>query len=139
MSDNSYYVEGLYYTTLEDVLSDGWPEDQIVEVWDQSKNKIISRPAIAELRRTLQPAPAAQLRRVVAVANESYAERTPSGGVRYALALITEDEPGWSLGGWYSDLQEAQDAADSYNRVAGHSRDTVLDVQVSSMRAGRVR
>jgi hypothetical protein len=128
---DTYYVEGIHYSNKDDLLSDGWAEDKKVNVYAPGGAE--SATTIRELRTSVVP------RRVVAVANESYSERMPSGSVQYAVALITEDEPGWSAGGWWSTLEDAEDSAKSFNAVAGHSRDTVLDVQVSSMRVSRTR
>lgn len=134
----TYYAEGIYYATLTDLLSDGWEETQTVEVYADPATRSVS--TIADLRkqyRAAAPASFAKAARTVAVANESYAERMPSGAVQYAVALITEDEPGWTARGWSSSLEDAKDSADSFNRVARHTSDEVLEVQVSSMRASR--
>lgn len=143
MSTNTYYVEGLYYSTLTNLLSDGWPEDKQVDVIAPDGG-IVGRPTIAALRAEYQddsPASFFKKARVVAVANEGFAERVPApgSGYQYACALITEDEPGWTPGHWYRHLHEAQAAARTYNRTAGHDQDTVLEVQVSSMRASRTQ
>lgn len=129
------YPESNTYDSLTDLLSDGFPEDTRVDVYPDSGP--IYASTISQLRAETKPF--AKLHRVVAVANESYAERMPSGAVQYAVALITEDEPGWTAGGWWSSLEDAKDSADSFNRVARHTSDEVLDVQASSMRASRTR
>jgi hypothetical protein len=134
------YPESGTYDSLTDLLSDGFPEDTPVYVFQDGTPTATS--SISALRAEYQktaPASFAKLRRVVAVANESYAQRTPSGSMRYALALITEDEPGWSLGHWYRTLEEAQSVADLFNRGVQITPDEVRDVLISSMRAGRVR
>lgn len=141
MADTSaYYVKGQYYATLTDLLSDGWPEAELVEVYeDPATRRVSTISALRAQYRTAAPASFAGLLRLVAVANEGFAERAPSGGYQYAVAMITENQPGWAPGHWYRTLPEAKIAADAYNRAAGHDQDTVLEVQVSSMRAGRVR
>lgn len=128
----TYYVEGIYYATLTDLLSEGWPEDKQVDIWSGGRPSAVS--SVARLRREVAS------RRTVAVANEGFAERVPAPGTgyQYATALITEDSPGWVPGRWHRTLQEAQAWADSYNRVNRHTSDEVLEVQVSSMRATRI-
>lgn len=127
----TYYVEGIHYGSLSNLLSEGWPEDKTVDIWMAGRPS--EETTIARLRT------AVVTRRVVAVANEGFAEHAPGGGYQYAVAIITEDEPGWVARNWYRTLAEAQAAAVSFNRKARHTSDEVLDVQISSMRAGRVR
>lgn len=137
----TYYANGIHYGELSDLLSDGWPEDKLVQVYTGTDTTLPPEyTTIAQLREKFQsPAVYAKLHRVVAKANEGFAERRQDGSVRYAVAMITEDEPGWTPGTWQPTLAEAQEAADTFNRAAGHTTDVVHDVVVSSMIASRVR
>lgn len=130
----SYYVEGIHYGFLSDLLSDGWAEDKTVQIYTGTDTTVPPEfSTIAQLRGTTKTL------RKVAVANEGFAERAPSGGYQYAVAMIVEDTPGWTPGHWYPYLNDAQNAARKFNRAAGHDQETVLEVQVSSMRASRTR
>lgn len=133
----TYYAEGIYYATLTDLLSYGWDETQSVEVYADPATRSVS--TVAALRSQYQQVSFTKKPRTVAVANEGFAERTPTGGYQYAMALILEDSPGWVPGHWWPTLEEARLRAREYNRRTGISPEEALDVQVSSMRASRVR
>jgi hypothetical protein len=136
----TYRVAGSYYTDLTDLLSDGWTEDRLVEIQTEDGKVVAGTPTIAALRAEYQSAKPslAKLHRVAARANEGYASRTESG-LRYAVALVTEDEPGWIAFTYTSDLETAKVVADNLNKSHGISEDDALNIEISSMRAGRVR
>ena len=136
----NYRLEGEtdFYTDVTDLLSDGWPETQTVEVWDESFPDDLKLTTIAQLR-AQAPTSFAKLHRVAARANEGYAVRTAEGVVHYAVALITEDEPGWVAFSWAQDIEVAKSMAKNVNDSHGISDDDALEIEISSMRAGRVR
>ncbi|QNJ56932.1 hypothetical protein SEA_REINDEER_141 [Mycobacterium phage Reindeer] len=69
-------------------------------------------------------------------ANESYFNRAQQG---YEIAKVVEDEAGWTpVFGLHRTLGEAEETVDQLNADLGLSRDDVLDIVASSMRAGRV-
>ncbi|AXQ52758.1 hypothetical protein SEA_IPHANE7_136 [Mycobacterium phage IPhane7] len=75
-------------------------------------------------------------KRMCYYANESFYDSTRG----YVVAVVNEGEPGYrTLAGGYLFADEAKEEADRLNEKAGLSRDDVLDIVASSMRAGKVQ
>lgn len=74
--------------------------------------------------------------RIAYYANESFYDRTQQG---YFVAKITEDAPGYEQTfGLHRASIDAERVANKLNEANGLTRDDVLDIVASSMRAGRV-
>ncbi|AGM12369.1 hypothetical protein PEGLEG_141 [Mycobacterium phage PegLeg] len=75
--------------------------------------------------------------RICYYANESFYDHAKGD---YVVAVVTEDEAGYNtLSTVYGSAERAKAAADALNQDLGLSRDDVLDIVASSMRAGRAQ
>ena len=68
--------------------------------------------------------------------NDSFYDRTTD---EYVLALIKENDAGYTIYSKHVDLGLLQQVADSYNTQRGHNRDDVMHIVASSMIQGKVR